>query len=361
MSKSRVLVAVPSHLNKTTHPVIMTTETKPSTYLDLMECVDITQLKTRLLSEYILPLSKQLNHPDFQFLMTNYTQILEADNWERCFAIIKKLMRAEVGTKSKPYNDIDLNKWQNYSDILTHSLWMVEKRDRSSTHNSDYWGNFIPQIPNQLLQRFTQKEDWVLDPFLGSGTTLLECRALGRNGIGIEIQEEAAVETAELIADTPNPEQVNTYVEIGDSQTFPIQTALDRQGIKSVQLMVLHPPYWNVVPFGDNENNLANAFSSTHFLDQFELVVHNCTPYLEDNRYAALIIGDIYMDSEWVPLAFQAMQRMQRQGYTLKSTVIKNVNETKGKRDQTELWRYRALNGGFYVFKHEYIFLFQKT
>ena len=34
--------------------------------------------------------------------------------------------------------------------------------------------------------------------------------------------------------------------------------------------------------------------------------------------------------------------------------------ETKGKMNQKELWRYRALSGGFYVFKHEYIFLFQK-
>jgi hypothetical protein len=45
----------------------------------------------------------------------------------------------------------------------------------------------------------------------------------------------------------------------------------------------------------------------------------------------------------------------------LKSIVVKNFEETRGKRNQKELWRYRALAGGFYVFKHEYIFIFQKV
>ena len=50
---------------------------------------------------------------------------------------------------------------------------------------------------------------------------------------------------------------------------------------------------------------------------------------------------------------------MQR-GFSLKSIVVKNFEETSGKRAQKELWRYRALLGGFYVFKHESIFLFKK-
>jgi hypothetical protein len=54
------------------------------------------------------------------------------------------------------------------------------------------------------------------------------------------------------------------------------------------------------------------------------------------------------------------MQTVQKRGYLLKSIIVKNFEETRGKRRQKELWRYRALAGGFYVFKHEYILLFQK-
>ena len=55
------------------------------------------------------------------------------------------------------------------------------------------------------------------------------------------------------------------------------------------------------------------------------------------------------------------MQEIQKRNYKLKSIIVKNFDETKGKMNQKELWRYRALVGGFYIFKHEYIFLFKKV
>jgi hypothetical protein len=54
------------------------------------------------------------------------------------------------------------------------------------------------------------------------------------------------------------------------------------------------------------------------------------------------------------------MQLIQAQGFLLKSIVVKDIHGTAGKRSQKELWRYRALVGGFYVFSHEYVFVFKK-
>ena len=77
-------------------------------------------------------------------------------------------------------NDLDLSNWQQYDDVLTDSLWILEARDSSGAHQADYHGNFIPQIPSQLLRRFTKAGDIVLDPFIGSGTTAIEANRLGR-------------------------------------------------------------------------------------------------------------------------------------------------------------------------------------
>lgn len=89
--------------------------------------------------------------------------------------------------KTSSLNDIDLSKWKEYSEIITDSLWLIGSRDKSGVHTGELHGNFIPQIPHQAMLRYTKREDWVLDTFLGSGTTLIECRKLGRNGIGIEL------------------------------------------------------------------------------------------------------------------------------------------------------------------------------
>src|SRR4029077_898935 len=101
-------------------------------------------------------------------------------------------------------SDINLPRWKEYPDIITDSLWVLPKRDTAGAHLAWYWGNFIPQIPHQLMRRYTRKGDWVLDPFLGSGTTLIECRSLGRNGVGVELSSEVATEAGALIEKEPN-------------------------------------------------------------------------------------------------------------------------------------------------------------
>ena len=87
-------------------------------------------------------------------------------------------------------NDLNMKNWKDYSDIITDSLWLIDKRDSSGNHSGDYHGNFIPQIPNQLLKRYTKRDEWILDAFVGSGTSLIECQKLGRNGIGIDIDSD---------------------------------------------------------------------------------------------------------------------------------------------------------------------------
>ena len=76
------------------------------------------------------------------------------------------------------------------SEINTDSLWLINERDKSGKHSNFYHGNFIPQIPNQLIRRYTKENDVVLDLFMGSGTTLFECETLNRKFIGFDINEE---------------------------------------------------------------------------------------------------------------------------------------------------------------------------
>jgi len=122
----------------------------------------------------------------------------------------------------------------------------------------------------------------------------------------------------------------------------------------------MHPPYYDIIKFSKDKNDLSNAKSTEDFLKMFGEVVNNATPFLKKGRYFALVIGDKYSKGEWMPLGFYCMQEVLKRGYLLKSIIVKNFEETRGKRNQKELWRYRALVGGFYIFKHEYVMLFKK-
>lgn len=79
-----------------------------------------------------------------------------------------------------------MSEWKNL-DINIDSLWVINERDKSGKHKNIYHGNFIPQIPNQLIRRYTKENELILEPFMGSGTTLFECEKLKRKYIGIDI------------------------------------------------------------------------------------------------------------------------------------------------------------------------------
>jgi hypothetical protein len=316
-------------------------------------------VKKRIASLQLALTSKKQSRSS-RYVHTELQQILDARMLDRAQYYIHRLIRGLTEVKIGKLNDLNLNRWKEYDDILTDSLWLLERRDRSGIHTAEYWGNFIPQIPNQLLRRFTKKGDWVLDPFLGSGTTLIECKKLGRNGIGIELQSSIAQRTHKRVAREENPFAVQTEIITGDSTQLDLVRQFRSLDISSVQLAILHPPYWDIIQFSKKKHDLSNADSLQKFLLSFGQVVDRVNAVLDSGRYLAIVIGDKYSDSEWIPLGFLTMQEVLRRDFKLKSIIVKNFKQTKAKRSQEELWRYRALSGGFYVFKHEYIFLLQK-
>jgi DNA modification methylase len=257
------------------------------------------------------------------------------------------------------FNDLNLNNWKE-SEIWTDSLWIISERDKTGKHNGFYHGNFIPQIPRQLILRYTKKNEVVFDPFLGSGTTAYEAEALNRNFIGIEIQKKLVNQVNKNLDRNKN----FLSLVIGDStkqKTFDkVGDILENYRKKNIHLAILHPPYADIIKFSDIKQDLSNSNSVDDFIEKFGLVIKNTISILEKGRYLAIVIGDKYSAGKWIPLSFYCLDEAQKQGLTLKSIIIKNMEGNRAKRNKESIWRYRALSSDYYIFKHEYILLFKK-
>lgn len=228
------------------------------------------------------------------------------------------------------FNDLDLENWKDI-DLNMDSLWVIPERKKWGKHDNFYHGNFIPQIPEHFIKRYTKKWDWVLDPFLWSATTAIECENLGRNIIGIDIQSEL-VERAKKLIDS---DEIKAHFWVWDSSSKStrqdIEKILKFRKVEWVDLAILHPPYADIIKFTDKKEDLSNSGSVDKFVLNFWKVLKNVYKLLKNKWYMVVVIGDKYENSEWVPLGFMCMAQDQKLGFKLKSIVVKNMEGNRGK------------------------------
>jgi len=249
------------------------------------------------------------------------------------------------------YNDVDIKNWQN-EDINTDSLWLINERDKSGKHSNIYHGNFVPQIPNQLIRRFTKQGETVLDLFMGSGTTLFECEKLSRNFIGFDINETIIGFVENQMNETQNIEFKIHNCDVTNKQDF--DTSINNQ---KVQFLIAHPPYLDIVKFTEKVEDLSQISDTKIFLEKLITAIGNGLNYLEKDRYFAVVIGDVYKNSEVVPLGFYVENAIKQNfKVKLKGIIVKNIEGNRGKIGQNTIWKYRAMQSDYYIFKHEYIF-----
>jgi len=269
-------------------------------------------------------------------------------------------------SRTPPYSDLDLSRWREYDQVWTDSLWLIEARDRTGGHQLDYHGNFVPQIATQTFLRYTRENDVVLDLFLGSGTSAIEAVRLNRRLVGVELKPDLV----EAVRAKVSPALLDSRIHVLQGDSARPETAsrvqgllatMDAAGAAYAQLLVLHPPYHDIIHFSNDPADLSNASSLEAFLDLFGTVARHGFDLLEPGRFAVLVIGDKYARGELVPLGFYCLERMRAVGFRPKAIVVKNIEgNERGKGRDNNLWRYRALAGGYYIFKHEYVMIFQR-
>ena len=242
---------------------------------------------------------------------------------------------------------------ENLSDFKPESttVWSFPDRGNWATHSSKYRGNFAPQIARNIILKYSKENDIVLDPMVGSGTTLIECKILNRNGIGVDINSEAAKLTAKNLQFKNNNNSFQIAI---------LGNVKDLKFIKddSINLILTHPPYLNIIKYSNGriKEDLSNISSVKKFCDEFNFAIKEFYRVLKEDHYCAILIGDTRKYQHYVPLSYYILKRFFENGFVLKEDIIKIQHNC----ESTPYWKKYVKKYNFYLIMHEHLFVFRK-
>lgn len=239
--------------------------------------------------------------------------------------------------------------------LETSTIWSFPKRGSWATHSGDYRGNWPPQIPRNLILRYTHPGEMVLDQMMGCGTTLIECRLLGRDSIGVDVSLSAVMLAKSRIdfgvrGIQPVFPRTRTYV--GDARNLSLLADC------SVHLVATHPPYANIIDYSSGliENDISSIGDLDGYFGAMRKVAQESYRVLKPGRYCAILIGDTRRRKHYVPLSVRVMEEFLEAGFVLKEDIIK----IQWKVESSRITRKEAFPD-FYKIAHEHLFVFRKV
>ena len=244
-------------------------------------------------------------------------------------------------------------------ELEATTVWSFPDRGRWATHKGDYRGNWAPEIPRNLILRYTQRGETVLDQMCGSGTTLVECKLLGRNAIGVDVNLNAVMLTLDRLsfsAGTIFEKAPETEIKVyhGDARN------LDKISDNSIDLIATHPPYANIISYSKRKSKSDGDLSVVSDIDEFvenmRQVAAESFRVLKPGKVCAILVGDTRRRKHYVPIAFRTMMAFLDAGFVLVEDIIKLQHNCQS----TPLWRKKSLQWNFHLIMHEHLFVFRK-
>lgn len=240
-------------------------------------------------------------------------------------------------------------KWEpDDFELEKSSVWSFPERGNWATHDAKYRGNCSPYVVRNLILRYSKEDDWILDQFVGGGTSLVEAKLLNRNIIGTDINPNALERCGKKV----NFEYGVGKVKIREAD------ARNLEFIKndSIDFVCTHPPYANIIKYSDGIDGDISLLDYDEFLHSMGQVAIEAYRVLKNGKYCAFVIGDIRQKGSVLPLGFETMLKFENAGFKLKEIIIKQQHNCK----MTAKWEKISVEKNFFLLAHEYVFVLKK-
>lgn len=218
-------------------------------------------------------------------------------------------------------------------------VWQFMYEPRDIRDKNVHPAVFPIAMAKRVIEQFTHKGELVIDPFAGSGTTLLAAQDLDRNAIGFDLKQEYVDLANSRVASPPEECHCKQLAVCDDARNI-----VNRIAPHTVKLAFMSPPYANILnrerknksrrgdlrendQFGKVEQYSQDPNDlGTLSADEFELAISEIfkgmMPVFEEKAHILINITDAWIDGKRVPLHINIINAMRAAGYEFRNTII---------------------------------------
>ena len=243
--------------------------------------------------------------------------------------------KKEAVGKKKTKDSGEVKKVDDGKPIIeSTTLWDYPKQSYGKTPkgNNKYAGVTPAFIIYNMVMRYTQPGDLVVDPMCGSGTTIDVCKEEDRRCIGYDI--------------------VPTRPDIiqNDARKLPLEN-------ESVDMIFIDSPYGDNIKYNEHPANFGEiSAEDENFYKELEKTMAESYRVLKPGKVIGWLIGDQWVKKKFTPVGFKIWAGLSKYFETVDIICVTRRNQS----SNTGVWHYRAVKWNFYLRGFKYLFIMRK-
>jgi len=239
----------------------------------------------------------------------------------------KKLARNKL-------NDLDGKTWLKFQ-----KSWFIHNPPPRRKDVRLHPAKFPETLAEEFIRFFTKRGQTVLDPMVGTGSTLVAALRAGRRSVGIELNEKYFGVAQQVVAD-----EIAALGRVPRTR-HPLLFNADAAGVGELKLppvdyVLTSPPYWDMlrargaatqkqrratpgldVFYSDDPHDVGNVADYDEFVRQLVAIYSALRPVLKPRAYLTIIVKNVKKGGRIYPLAWD-IGRLLGKVYTLKDERI---------------------------------------
>ncbi len=232
-------------------------------------------------------------------------------------------------------NELSGKEWIKFT-----KSWFVHRPEPRGDRKIRHPASFPESLVKDFVSFFTKRGDLVVDPFVGTGSTLLAALETGRSAIGFDIVEKYADISRERIKEVRSQnkkrgitdENGSSWAKIFTADSTKLSKIWKEKGFPPADYCITSPPYWNQLrkshmrqkgrvekgldtAYSDDPDEIGNIEDYQDFLNALKRAFNEVYKVMRPKGYLTIITNNVFSDGRMHPLAFDTVSTLSEEPF----------------------------------------------